>query len=310
MPRFLIKASQSMWFKNLTLYRITQWEETKESIAEKLTRRALQSCTGLDMQSIGWVSPKPEEASLAYQLGTQLLISLGIEKKLLPATVINQFTKARAAEIEEEQGYKPGRKEMKEIKEAMVDELLPRAFAIRSKVNAWIDPVDGWMVIDAANLSKADELVTQLVKTLDSFSVSLIKTKLSPSVAMTTWLSANEAPPSFSIDQDCELRGKGESGSTVRYVRHALELDEIGKHLKAGKEVTKMAMTWNDKISFVMHDNLQLKRIVPLDLIKDQADANTDDDSFDTDFAIMTGELTKLIPAVIDALGGEAKGLR
>ena len=122
---------------------------------------------------------------------------------------------------------------------------------------------------------------------------------------MTAWLGANEAPASFTVDQDCELRGKGEAGSTVRYVKHALELDEISNHIKAGKEVTKMAMTWNDKISFVMHENLQLKRIVPLDLIKDQADVNSEDVSFDTDFAIMTGELKKLIPSVVDALGGE-----
>ena len=258
------------------------------------------------MQRVGWVSPKADGEPLVHLLGSQLLISLGIEKKLLPTTVINQFSKARAAEIEEQQGYKPGRKEMKEIKEALIDELLPRAFAIRSKINAWIDPEDGWMVIDAANVAKADEMVTQLVKTLEGFSVSLIKTKLSPSSAMTEWLSANEAPTSFTVDQDCELRGRGDTGATVRYVRHALELDEVSKHIKAGKEVTKMAMTWNDKLSFVMHENLQLKRIVPLDILKDQTDVSAEEDSFDTDFALMTGELKKLLPAVIDALGGSA----
>ena len=305
MPRFLFKAFQFMWFKNLTLYRLKKWEETPESLAEKLTKRALQSCGGADMQTVGWVSPKSESDPIIHQFGSQLLISLGIEKKLLPATVVNQFTKARATEIEEQQGYKPGRKELKEIKENMVDELLPRAFTIRSKINAWIDPVDGWMIIDAANLSKADEMVTQLTKTLDGFAVSLIKTKLSPSSTMTSWLSANEAPASFTIDQDCELRGRGESGSTVRYVKHALELDEISKHLKAGKEVTRMAMTWNDKLSFVIHENLQLKKITPLDLIKEQADINGEDDSFDTDFAMMTGELKKLIPSIVNELGGE-----
>lgn len=295
-----------MWFKNLTLYRLTKWDETPMSLAEKLAKRTLQSCSGLDMQSVGWISPKADGEPLVHHLGGQILVSLGIEKKLLPTTVINQFSKTRAADIEEQQGYKPGRKEMKEIKEAMIDELLPRAFAIRSKTNAWIDPEGGWMVIDAANVAKAEEMVTQLAKTLEGFSVSLIKTKLSPSTAMTTWLSTNEAPTSFTVDLDCELRGRGEAGATVRYVRHALESDEINKHIKAGKEVTKMAMTWNDKISFVMHENLQLKRIVPLDILKDQADVSAEDDSFDTDFALMSGELKKLLPSVIDALGGEA----
>lgn len=294
-----------MWFKNLALYRLTKWEETPASLLEKLAKRTLQSCSGLDMQRVGWVSPKTEGEPLIHQLGSQFLISLGVEKKLLPTTVINQFSKIRAAEIEEQQGFKLGRKQMKELKEEMADELLPRAFAIRSKVNAWIDPIDGWMVIDAANLSKADEMITQLMKTLDGFSVTLIKTKLSPTVAMTAWLSENNPPASFTVDQDCELRGRGEAGSTVRYVKHALELDEIGKHIKAGKEVTKMALTWNDKISFVMHENLQLKRIVPLDLIKDQANVSSEDDSFDTDFAMMTGEFKQLIPLVLNALGGE-----
>lgn len=99
----------------------------------------------MDLQTRGWVSPKAEGEPFVHRSGQQLLISLGLEKKLLPSTVINQFTKARAAEIEEREGYKPGRKQMKEIKEAVTDELLPRAFAIRSRINAWIDLEGQWI---------------------------------------------------------------------------------------------------------------------------------------------------------------------
>lgn len=112
----------------------------------------------------------------------------------MPATVINQFTKARAAEIEEREGYKPGRKQMKEIKEAVTDELLPRAFAIRSRINAWIDPEGKWLVIDAASPAKADELVGMLMKCVEGVSMALVKTKISPTVAMTTWLAENDNP--------------------------------------------------------------------------------------------------------------------
>ena len=296
-----------MWFKNLLVYRLNKWDDTPASLEEKLSKHALQSCNGLDMQSRGWVSPKADGEPLVHTLGSQMLISLGIEKKLLPTTVINQFAKARAVEIEEQQGYKPGRKQMKEIKEAVTDELLPRAFAIRRKTYAWIYPVGGWMVVDAANLGKADEVVEMLIKALDGFSVSFIKSEISPSTAMTGWLAGNDIPSTFTVDRDCELRGKGDAGATVRYVRHTLEEEEIAKHIKAGKEVSKLAMTWNDKLSFVLHDNLQLKRIAPLDIIKEQAKVSEHDDTFDTDFAIMTGELKQLLPAIIDALGGEAR---
>jgi recombination associated protein RdgC len=298
-----------MWFKNLLIYRLTQWNETPASLEEKLSQRALQPCAGLDMQNRGWVPPKADNEPLVLALGPQLLISLGVEKKLLPATVINQFAKTRAVDIEERQGYKPGRKQLKEIKEAVTDELLPRAFAIRRKTNVWIDPVDQWMVIDAANVGKADEVIEILHKTLDGISLTLIKTEVSPAAAMTGWLAGNAIPSSFTIDQDCELRGRGDTAATVRYVRHTLEEDEVRRHIQSGKEVTRLGLTWNDKISFILHDNLQLKRIAPLDILREDAQASEQDDTFDTDFAIMTGELRSLLPAVIDILGGEARAL-
>ena len=296
-----------MWFKNLLIYRLTRWEATPVTLEEKLSQHALQPCSGMEMQSRGWVSPKAEGEPLVHALGQQILISLGVEKKLLPATVINQFAKSRAAEMEEQQGYKPGRKQLKEIKEAITDELLPRAFALRRKTYAWIDPVDKWLVVDAANAAKADELAEMLIKALDGISFALIKTETSPSAAMTGWLAGNDLPAAFTVDRDCELRGAGEERATVRYVRHDLEAEEISKHIKAGKEVTRLAMTWNDKLSFVLHENMQLKRLSALDILKEQADSSEADDVFDTDFAIMTGELKKLLPAVIDALGGEER---
>ncbi len=294
-----------MWFKNLLVYRLTQWDVTPEALEEKLAQLALQPCSGLEMQRLGWVPPKGDGEPLVHTLGSQMLVSLGVEKKLLPTTVINQFAKVRATEAEEQQGYKPGRKQMKEIKEAITDELLPRAFAIRRNTYAWIDPLDKWLVIDAANLAKADEFVEMLIKSLDGIAFELVKTHSSPSATMTAWLGEDDLPSHITIDRDCELRASGEERATVRYVRHALEAEEISKHIKSGKEVTRLAMTWNDKLSFVMHENLQLKRLAPLDILKEQADTSEADDVFDTDFAIMTGELRKLLPDIVNELGGE-----
>lgn len=296
-----------MWLKNLLVYRLARWDATPVTLEGKLSQHALQPCSGMEMQSRGWVSPKAEGEPLVHVLGQQMLISLGVEKKLLPATVINQFAKSRAAEMEEQQGYKPGHRQLKEIKEAIADELLPRAFALRRKTYAWIDPVGKWLVVDAANAAKADELAEMLIKALDGISFALIKTETSPSAAMTGWLAGDDLPAAFTIDRDCELRGAGEERATVRYVRHDLEAEEISKHIKAGKQATRLAMTWNDKLSFVLHENMQLKRLAALDILKEQTDSSEADDVFDTDFAIMTGELKKLLPAVIDALGGEER---
>jgi recombination associated protein RdgC len=296
-----------MWFKNLIVYRLNQWDVTPEQLEEKLSEHALQACSGLEMQRIGWIPPKEGEPAFVHTQGKQMLICLGAEKKLLPASVINTICKARAVEMEEQQGYKPGRKQMKQLKEAVTDELLPRAFAVRRRSHAWIDTAAGLLVLDAANLAKADELVELLVKSVDGIAFNPLKTEISPTTAMTSWLAGEEIPSVFTIDRDCELRASGEEKATVRYVRHALEAEEIAGHIKGGKEVTKLAMTWYDRISFVLHENGQIKRLQALDLLKEQADSDARDDAFDADFALMSGELKKMLPAIIELLGGESK---
>jgi len=296
-----------MWFKNLQIYRLRHCDISPEKLESVLSSMLFQPCGNMDMQSRGWLSPRGEGGALVHVLKQQMMITLGVEQKLLPAAVINQHAEARAEEIEEQQGYRPGKKQLREIREWAADELLPRAFSRRRKTYAWIDPIGGWLVIDAASAAKADELVEILLKCCSDLTPALIRTHLSPLTAMTSWLAANQAPPGFSIDRDCELRAPGEEKSLIRYVRHPLESAEIRDHIEAGKQVTKLAMTWGDRISFVLHENLQVKRLAFLDLIKEESEqqAETADEQFDADFAIMSGELSRLLPDLLEALGGE-----
>jgi recombination associated protein RdgC len=225
----------------------------------------------------------------------------------LPATIINRFTKERVADIEAQQGYKVGRREMKDIKEAVTEELLPRAFALQRTSYAWIDPLHGYLIIDAASSTKAEELLDQLSQTLDDFPVKLLHTQMSPVAAMTDWLAGADAPSGFTIDRELELRATGESKATVRYANHTLEGDEILAHIAAGKRATRLGMTWNDRISFVLTEQLQIKRLEFLDIIKDESTSQADsaEEMFDLDFTLMTGELARMLTDLTEALGGE-----
>ena len=292
-----------MHFKNLIIYSLSGWHFDAESLNTHLKKRALQPCTASELQTIGWVSPKPEHESLVYAQGKQHLICLGVEKKLLPSSVINQATALRCADIEERQGYKCGRKQTGEVKEAITLELSAKAFTTRSFIYAWIDNENNRLVIDAASFAKADLIIEMLFKTIeDKFIIAPIRTQSIPTQAMTAWLNNQEPPSSLTIDRDCELRAKGEGAETVRYVRHNLESKEINQHISDGKEVTKLAMSWCDKYSFMLDEHGHIKRLKPLDLIKDQASAEEESDVFDAEFAIMSGELKQLIPDLIESL--------
>src|SRR5690606_1217007 len=147
----------SMWFKNLKVFRLApSWSISLDALESALEKHAYRPGNSLEMQNLGWVPPF-ENSGLAYALQGQIFLSLRAEKKLLPATVINQFARARAQEIEEQQGFKPGRKQMKEIKEQITDELLPKAFSVYRDTRVWIDTKNRWLIIDAAAAAKSDE---------------------------------------------------------------------------------------------------------------------------------------------------------
>lgn len=297
-----------MWFRNIQIYRLpAPWNITAEALEEQLARRRFQPCGSQDQESRGWAAPCAGDA-LVHSVGGQWLIALGFEQRLLPASVVKQEAEERAEKIAAEQGYKPGRKQMRELREQILQEFLPRAFTRRRRVFSWIDPVNGWLCIDAPSQSRAEDVLESLRDVLDALPLALVRTERSPSSAMADWLASGEAPAGFSIDQDCELRSVTEDKAVVRYVRHTLEGSEVRAHLEAGKLPTRLALTFDDRVSFVLTEKFEIKRLEFLDVVKEKMeDAGAEDAQavFDAGFALMTGELVKLLPELIGALGGE-----
>ena len=296
-----------MWFKNLQLYRLPKDLPIDiSSLEEQLSTLTLQPCSSIEPRSLGWVPPR-ENGPLVHSVNHQWLLALGFEERLLPTSIVKQFAADRAKAILENEGRKVGRKEMRDIREATAIELMPRAFPRRRVTFGWIDPVNGWLVVDAASPAKADEVIKLLLKAVDKLPLESLRVQRSPVAVMTEWLQADDAPAGFTVDMDTELRATGESKATVRYVRHTLEADDVRRHIAAGKQCTRLAMTWNDKISFVLTESLAIKSVKPLDVIKEtESSTKNDEERFDGDVMLMTGELSKLMADVVEALGGEA----
>jgi recombination associated protein RdgC len=196
---------------------------------------------------------------------------------------------------------------MRELKEQVTDELLPRAFSIRRDTRVWIDTKNGWLVIDAGSQAVADEVRGLLVKSIDQLPLGTVRVSQSPVAAMTEWLLSGEGPAGFTLDQDTELRSPTEGNATVRYVGHTLDAEDMRRHIEAGKQCMRLAMTWNDRVSFVLTPSLIIKRIAPLDVLKEASDptAQNDDERFDSDVTLMTAELDRMLCDLLDALGGE-----
>lgn len=298
-----------MWFRNLRLYRPPAgFKADLTDFESRLARRPLVRCGSFEMASRGWVFPH-RDGTFVHAVERQWLLALGVEQKLLPMTVIRQTAQERAAVIEAEQGRKVGRREMRDLVERVTEELLPKAFSQRRTTWGWLDPVHGWLAVDAGSDARADEFMETLLATLGDIALRPLQTQVSPLSAMTGWLAANDPPAGFSLDSDLELRAASAAQSAIRYVHHDIGGAEIAAHIAAGKLATRLGMTWNDRISFVLTDKLHLKRLVFLDVLKEQAERAAEDADalFDADFALMAGELAQLGEALLLALGGEQK---
>lgn len=295
-------------FKNLILYRIaSSWQPDLSALEQALDAAPFAPCGATQEQSAGWIAPRGvEHGALLEAIAGQWLLSWQTESRMLPGAVVAQRVEEKVARITQESGRTPGRKEKRDLKDEARLDLLPQAFTKRSRTHVWIDPQARLLAVGASNQTRADAITTALVKDVPGLALALLDTQTSPQAAMSAWLLEREAPAGFSIDQECELKSAAADKAVVRYARHPLDIDEVPEHIRGGKLPTRLAMTWQGRVSFVLSEGLQLRRIALLET--EAQERQRGDDDFDADAALATGELGQMLPDLIAALGGEQGG--
>jgi recombination associated protein RdgC len=301
-------------FKTISFYRLENFQSPDlDALEQAMAGGAFVPCTPTQPESSGWVAPRGKKSvTLAERVGGHLLLQLCTERRALPASAINAALEERIEKYMEETGReRVGGKMKKQFKEEVVQDLLPRAFSKRSSTLVWLDAELQMLVLNTSSNAISDKVISLLIDALAnlpgrnaSFIVKPVQTQLAPATCMAQWLSSRDAPPGFTVDQDCELKTPDDRKSSVRYARHTLEIDEISQHITEGKLPTQLAMTWNSRVSFVLNDKGQVKKIKLLDVVMEGV-KESGEDGFDADAAIATGELCQLIPDLLDALGGE-----
>jgi recombination associated protein RdgC len=296
-------------FKNVIVYRLgANWSATVEQMEEALAKMPFTPCSATQEVSMGWVPPRGQQhAALLELVAGQRIMCFMFEHKSVPGSVIKRHLDERVQQIEAGTGRKPGRKETRDLRDELVQELLPMAFAKTSSVMVWLDLDQQRLVLDTGSQGKADEVVSALVKSFAGLQLALLNTQTAPQTAMTQWLTgtADEWPTHFAAGREVELKSGDEMNSVVKFTRHHLEDEEMRRHIAQGKLPVKLALDWDGRVSFVLTEGTQLKKIAFLDgVFEDNATAE-DQGGFDADVAIATGELSALITDLTEALGGE-----
>lgn len=303
----MAKRKSSM-FKTAFVYRLSdEFALSAAEMSEQLAKCRFHPCGPHEPHTIGFVPPRGDaSAPLVYASNNQFLITIQEQSRLLPGSVVNEEVAKREEKIFEQEGRRVGRKERKDLKEAVFVELLPKAFVKTTQTRVWINPAAGLFVIEAGAGNKSDAVLTLFGNALDKFPVVRLNTTLTPETAMTDWVLNAEAPGLFTVDRDCELRSSAEERAAVRYVRHNLDSNEVRSHIQEGKRTARLALTYDDRLSFVLTDKMEIKGIKLLDVVKESlTEEENEDDLFDAELALMAGEYTRLVTDLVSALGGE-----
>ena len=296
-----------MFFRNLTFFRFpASLAPVFADLDARLEEARLRPVGPSELSTRGFVSPfGRDEPTLSHRVGDALWITLGGEERLLPAAVVNDALGRRIAELEQKEGRKLGGRARKRLKEDLVLEMLPRAFVRPVRTGASLDLAHGFLAVDSSSRKSAENLVSELRTALGSFPALPLNAESSVRAILTGWLAGEPLPAGLALGDECELRDPVDGGAVVRCTKHELRNDEIGKHLEAGKQASRLGLVLDDHVSFVLGEDLVVRKLKFLDGAVDALE-NTERDSLrdelDARFALMAGELHRLFAVLESAL--------
>lgn len=307
----MAQINSSGWFKNLRIYRITKamsWDA--DALSEALDKHGFKACGPQDTERTGWVAPVGgEDGELVRSVGGRHLVCLRHQQKVLPPAVIKEETDERIEAAEEETGRPLKRAEKTEIKDQVTLELLPRAFTKSKHISAYLDFNAGLVVVDAASSPQAEMLLSELREALGSLPVRPPAVLQAPAFTMTQWLRGEIHPPQGLVPAyECELRDDEENGGVVRIKNLVLDGEEVTTHLDNAMSVVRLGLNWEDSLTFMLDDELTVRRLRFGDAMKESLDDEGGDDAlarFDSAFQLMTSEVDRLVPVLLEAFGGE-----
>lgn len=301
-----------MWFKNLMIYRLTKpLDWALDKLQSALEECEFHPCHAQDQSKFGWVSPLKGAETLYFSDGRQILLTAQKEEKILPSNVVKRELDERIAAFEEKEGRKASKIEKQSFKDDVVLNLLPRAFSKIQQTSLWIDPENALVYVNAASAKRAEDALALLRKSLGSLPVIPLAFANEPAQVLTHWVADNAMPHWLEALEEAELRGVQED-SRISCKKQPLENEEILALLQDKKVISKLALDWEDTLSFVFHEDGSVKRLKFADAVREKNEDILKEDyaqRFDADFVLMTGILSKLTENLLEEFGGEKLGL-
>jgi recombination associated protein RdgC len=298
-----------MWFKNIQIFQLVEpFTLTPDQLQELMQEHVSRPCSKLERMHYGWTSPLGLDSELLVHVANgRYMIAARKEEKILPTTVVREQAAIKAAEIERNENRKVTGREKRALIDQVTMNLLPQAFSKSQTTFAYIDTFKNWLVVDSSNRSRAEDLTVLLRSTLGSLKLAEITVKTAPAAIFTRWVLGEDLPRDFILEDNCELQDPNAASTVIKCVNQDVTAKEVIGHIDSGKQVIKLAMTWQDRMTFLLDNSLNVRRIRFLDLVQQQVDDSQLEsaaEKFDADFVIFTAEFAEFLPRLWEVMGG------
>lgn len=286
-----------MFPKNLIALQIANPDSINALTPDALATDQFAPTTAHQVASQGWAPVRDDQLSFTYMGYT--LLSFKTEKKSVPGSAVKEIVAQRAEELGQAQGHKLGRKRLKELKNQVVDELMARAIPANKTTMVWIDTKLNRLMIDSCSDGLIGDVMSTLYHTCE---MQFSGVAMPGDDVLVAWLKVDEdedrgLPERLTVDNFGVFEHPGSTGKTVRYDRADMQDVDVLSNLDAGATVLALALTYDDKMSFVLK-NGRVYRLTPLDILKGASkDANkgVPEDAFQNDFYLFAAETANLI---------------
>ncbi|WP_340615837.1 recombination-associated protein RdgC [Xenorhabdus entomophaga] len=297
-------------FKNALIYQLSRDVPnlTEDELRALIPHFAFSPCGPHDASRIGWLMDDDRPAMFVH--GNNLLIVAERESKDLPAAIIKEHLHAKRDKFESVKCRKLRRTEIAQIKDDVIQELLPRAFPKRSTLQIWIDIDNGLISIDTTSPRTAEHVLALLRRTLGSLPVIPIATANPFKRVMTGWLKETDTfPAQLRLSEKIKKADLIYDDGEVRFNKEdMLTNDEaVSILLDQGRQVCTLGIHVKTQFGFDLEltDSCKFKKLQFGDEFSTQNNAEEDELSREyADFILMVNELRIAYNIIFNAMGG------
>ena len=288
----------SIFFKYAIVYECSNTEVLNNISNELLQKIIFKPCGSIDTVKGGFISPVDNPDELMLNVQGQILLKYKTEQKILPDPVIKQANIEKIDKQEQALSRKLSKAEKASLKDEVLIELIPRAFSKYNYYWLWIDTENKRIIVDCNSFKQAEDILAMLRKELGALALTPLSIDKSLEQVMTTWVKEKLKFPPFILGDQAELKDLLGGNGIINCKNQEITSDEMRVHFDSGKWITKLKISDERGVNFIVYSDLTFKRIkFDASILDENEDIGSEefDKRLEADFFLMSKTLSNSI---------------